>query len=48
MRGMQNMSDICSEFAFEFDIMFNFIQSVALRFGKCVNMSCDSLKGIQR
>lgn len=40
---MQNMLDICSQFANDFDIVFNCKKSCAMRIGSRFNISCELL-----
>ena len=42
VNGMQEMLDICDEFACEFDMKFNTTKSVAIRIGSRYNIQCSS------
>jgi len=42
VNGMQEMLDICDEFAREFDMKFNATKSVAIRIGSRYNIQCSS------
>jgi len=42
VNGMQEMLDICDEFACDFDIKFNTTKSVAIRIGSRYNIQCSS------
>ena len=42
VNGMQEMLDICDEFACEFDMKFNTTKSVAMRIGSRYNIQCSS------
>jgi len=42
VNGMQEMLDICDEFACKFDMKFNTTKSVAIRIGSRYNIQCSS------